>query len=766
MRTCVLLTLLLPILLSACQANLDSPPTGLSTRLAPVTLPPIDPAGGEGNVTLGGTTPFTVDAQETYQFDFTVGASGLEAGGGLLLIDPVLKGVSIIKYMDWTLDPADCNDQYLEGANSMRYQGLAWAETDVPGVEAAVDRPEHTEDMHQEMYTAITVDGPLPAGSVITLYLGTAEETPLGPANALCSSRGPYKAYEHIEWRAASRPDDATTWAMLDEDPTVMRVYGSQDVHTTRVYLPSFAQVGETIPVTVALLDEFGNAVEGVSNTAVLQPSLAVTDLPPAADFALESPSFAHLEATPSTDGVLRITVQGTGGISAVSNPCVVSTDPPDTRVYWGDIHSHHGSAFYDGFGDLVDENLEYARDVAALDFAGESMKLPPLEVYGEEMWLDLQAACSIYESDGFVPLLAFEWMGPGGSGHHNVYFDGCFGDVTESPFLSGLDGANGLWEFMDDMVSENPGLRVMSVPHASKYTGFGWSAQDDEARPTAEVFSEWGESMEPDGLRSVPDGLIAGNVMGFIASSDNHDGFMGNPLAAKNEKGGLVAALADELTRDAIYEAVSGRATYATVVERMIAVSWTEEEGYRSRMGEILVGFEPTFGIEIHGTEDLVSATLYRIYLDGKQVEAVLEEDLTGLQDTVLSFAPGDDDYELDGPALFYWHVDQEGDGQAWTSPVYLYPDCNAGIDDPAGLCSPADDDDDDSSQTDDADASTPADDDDDDDDSTPADDDDSADDDVVGDDDCSCDADGAEARPSVAVLAVLGLLALRRRL
>ena len=764
MRTCVLL-MCLPVLLLACQTSLDTAPSPLRTHLAPVTLPPIDPAGGEGSLLLGGTTPFTVDAQETYQFDFTVGPTGLEAGGGLLLIDPILKGVAIIKYMDWTLDPADCNDQYQEGGGSMRYQGLAWAETDVPGVAAAVDRPEHTEDMHQEMYTEITVDGPLPAGSVITLYLGMAEETPLGPANALCSSRGPYKAYEHVEWRAASRFDSAATWAMLDEDSPVMQVFGGQDVHTTRVYLPSFAQVGETIGVTVALLDEFGNAVEGVANSVVLQPSLAMQDLPPAVDFAVESASFARLEATPSVDGVLRITVQGTGGIQAVSNPCVVSTDPPDTRVYWGDIHSHHGSSYFDEFGDLVDENLRYAQDVAALDFAGESMKLPPLEVYGEELWQDLQAACSIYESDEFVPFLAFEWMGPGGSGHHNVYFDGCFGEVTESPFLSGLDGANGLWEFMDDMVVENPGLRVMSVPHASKYTGFGWSVQDDEARPTAEIFSEWGESIEPDGLRSVPDGLIAGNTMGFIASSDNHDGFMGNPLAYKNEKGGLVAALASDRTRDDIYEAIVGRATYATVVERMVAVSWTEEEGYRSRMGEILVGFEPTFGIEIHGTEELVSATLYRIYLDGKELEPVLEEDLTGQQDTVLSFAPGDDGYELAGPALFYWAVDQQGDGQAWTSPVYLYPDCKAGVDDPAGLCGPADDDDDDDSADDD-DTTSADDDDDDDDDTTPADDDDSADDDVVGDDDCSCEVDGQGRHAGAGVLAVLSLLWIRRRI
>ncbi len=759
MRTCVL-CLLLPVVLFACHTPPDPPEH--HTRLAPVTLPAIDPSGGEGSLILGGTTPFTVQATETYQFDFTVGPSGMESGGGLLLLDPILHGVAIIKYMDWALDPADCNDQYQEGADSMRYQGLAWAETDVPGVAAILDRPEHTEDMHQEMYTEITVDGPLPAGSVITLYLGIADETPLGPANALCASRAPYKAYERIPWMAASRPDSVTTWAMLDEEPPVMRVYGGQTVHTSRVYIPSFAQVGETIPVTVALLDEFGNAIEGVANSVVFQPSLALTDLAPAVDFSVDSPSFARLEATPSVDGVLRITIQGTGGISAVSNPCVVSTDPPETRVYWGDIHSHHGSHYFDEFGDMVDENLRYARDVAGLDFAGESMKLPPLEVYGEELWQDLQVGCSTYEGDDFVPFLGFEWMGPGGSGHHNVYFDGCFGEVTQSAFLSGLDGAGGLYEFMDTMVSENPGLRVIAVPHASKYTGFGWEDIDDEARPSAEVFSEWGESMEPDGLRSVPDGLLAGNTLGFIASSDNHDGFMGNPLALKNDKGGLVAALATDRTRDAIFDAITERATYATAVERIIALSWTEEDGYRSRMGQVLVGFEPTFTLEIHGTQELVSASLHRIYLEGDADEVVYETTLAGLEDSVLTFAPGDDGYELDEPALFYWYVDQQGDGQAWTSPVYLYPDCNAGVDDPAGLCGTGDDDDDDDDSTGDDDVTDDDDSDDDDDDVTPDDDDDSGDE---GDDDCSCDVEGGTRGSSVVALLVLGILGLRRR-
>jgi len=743
------LLLLLPLILSACLQADDGT---LANRVAPVTLPPIDAAGGEGTLTLGGTSPFTAHGLETFEFSFEVGPSGLEAGGGFLLLDPILHGISTLKYMDWEPDPSLCNDAYAEGVDSTRYEGLAWAEVDVGGVVVTVLRPDHTDDMHQEMYTEITVDGPVPAGSIITLYIGMAEETPLGPANELCHVRAPFRAYQHMPWYGASRSDETATWAMLDSDPPVMRIYGDQTAELVRVIVPSFAQVGETIPVRLAVLDEFGNACEGESRSFVLQTDLAVDGLPPAVDLPLTSPATTLLQATPQAEGVLRIAVQGSGALTATSNPCVVSADPPETRLLWGDIHSHHGISHYDVAGDIVDENLEYARDVAALDFSCETMKLPPLEVAWEELWVDLQAGCATYTSDDFVPILGFEWMGLVGAGHHNVYFDDCVGEVTDSWSLGGLDGPDGLWAFLDEVLADNPGLDAISVPHATKHTGFGWAAQDDDYRPIAEVFSEWGESIESDGERAVTDGLIEGNTMGFIASSDNHDGFMGNPLAIKNDKGGLVAVLAEQRTRDVIFEALATRASYGTKVERIIALMGSDENDYRARMGEVLVGFEPTFRIEVHGTQPLQNVTLYRIYLDEDAVEVAEEWTFDGGElDAMLTLEPGDDGWELDAPALFFAHVDEEGEGEAWTSPIYLYPDCDAEVDDPAGLCSPDDDDSEDDDSEDDDSAM--------DDDSAVDDDTDPQDDDVgPDDDDCSCRVDGP-VRGS-AVLSLLALL------
>ena len=231
----------------------------------------------------------------------------------------------------------------------------------------------------------------------------------------------------------------------------------------------------------------------------------------------------------------------------------------------------------------------------------------------------------------------------------------------------------------------------------------------------------------------------------------------MGNPLAAKTTRGGLVGVLVEERTREQIFGALQSRVTLGTAVERMIVTLTSEEEGHMARQGEQLVSFEPAFDLDLHGTRALVSATLYRIYLDGLSgVETAAEWSFApDTMDTHLTFGPGDDGYELEGPAAFYLHVDEEDVGQAWTSPIYLYPDCGADVPDPAGLCA-ADDDsaDDDTSDDDSGD-----------------DDDDVADDDSTDDDDdtgCDCGLDPLRPRPvplALGLVIPLATWALARR-
>ncbi len=141
-----------------------------------IELPPILDSGGEGTLTLGGE-PFTAFGMETYIFTYEVGPSGLEAGGGFLLPDPILHGVRFTRAAEWTTDPQECNDEFQMGADPSHYEGLLWAEID-NGVPAIIERPEHDPFDHQEMYTTVTVEEGLPEGATITLTVGMTGEAP------------------------------------------------------------------------------------------------------------------------------------------------------------------------------------------------------------------------------------------------------------------------------------------------------------------------------------------------------------------------------------------------------------------------------------------------------------------------------------------------------------------------------------------------------------------------------------------------------------
>jgi hypothetical protein len=119
-----------------------------------------------------------------------------------------------------------------------------------------------------------------------------------------------------------------------------------------------------------------------------------------------------------------------------------------------------------------------------------------------------------------------------------------------------------------------------------------GWNPKYEKA---VEVYSVWGSSersaeagnprpIQPETLggevpgRHVIDALRRGYRFGFVAGGDVHDGRPGDALHAESYpprgfvpyEQGLTAALAPELTREAIFDAMAGRRTYAATRSRI----------------------------------------------------------------------------------------------------------------------------------------------------------------------------------------------------
>ncbi|MCP4662201.1 MAG: DUF3604 domain-containing protein, partial [bacterium] len=399
-------------------------------------------------------------------------------------------------------------------------------------------------------------------------------------------------------------------------------------------------------------------------------------------------------EITLATPGVAYVTVSDDDSFTVTSNPIRVLASWPERRTFRGDLHGHHGQVYTLGAA-RVDEYMEYARDVADLDFACESGKS---SVYFNvpEVWAEEKESLTQYESAEFVPILGYEWMGKESlyQGHHNVYFPGTDGEMYR-PDDAATNTLDGLYEAHADD-------DVVIVPHASSSTGFNWRVvhrwdRNDRFRLLGEIYSHWDNS-EWEGPGALRAGWVQGNRMGVIAATDNHFGLPGLPLpdvdvdGTFNAPGGLMAVKATALTRTALWEAMQSRRTYGTTGARIL-LDFTVDG---SPMGsEITASGAPTLTLSVDGAAELTAVEVLR-GVEAPRGSDIADADLYYTK--VLTAYPGALSYAttlvddgFSGDAFYYVRVTQSDGEQAWSSPVWvadarsevpdLWTDCGNGV-------------------------------------------------------------------------------------
>jgi hypothetical protein len=394
----------------------------------------------------------------------------------------------------------------------------------------------------------------------------------------------------------------------LVEDPPVLRIIGGP-AERLRVRAPSEVVAGEPFAVTVVAEDSQGNPSDSYQEAVQLMleglssPLLTYT-------FAREERGAHRFEgiSLPETGVFTVIARDETGQLHATSNPIVCHECDPPVRLFWGDIHGQTESTVGTG---TVDEYLAFGRDVAALDVVSHCAN--DLRVT-KEHWQETKDLIKHYHAPGrYVTFLAYEWSGltPGG-GDHNVYYLGDEGPLHRSSHGQLADKSDIETDrYPISLLHESLRERddIMIIPHiGGRHANLDYF--DEEHTPLIEIASVHGvfEWFAEDALRR-------GLRVGFICSSDDHSGRQGAAYPTGTDihfgmRGGLVGIYAEELTREAIWEAFWARRCFGTTGERIILRVSVDGKPMGS---EVSCTQSPRIEVEVLGTAPLETVELLR---------------------------------------------------------------------------------------------------------------------------------------------------------
>lgn len=257
-------------------------------------------------------------------------------------------------------------------------------------------------------------------------------------------------------------------------------------------------------------------------------------------------------------------------------------------NAYFGDLHNHCGVSYGRGSLDDAFRNAQLQLDFASVtvhahwpDIPTGDPRLGYLVDYhargfqmATEQWAGYLAATDAANRDGaFVTFPSFEWHSMR-YGDHVVYFK----NATASQIIP-ADDLEAMRAALRDLARQ--GVETLLIPHhigyLTGYRGINWAAFTSEFSPVVEIMSFHGlsehseapypylHSMGPcDGRSTVQHGLQTGHVFGFIGSTDHHSAHPGHYGY------GRLGVWARELTRDAVWEALRSRRTYALTGDRI----------------------------------------------------------------------------------------------------------------------------------------------------------------------------------------------------
>jgi len=593
---------------------------------------------GEGSATVQPDGPATAGAFGTWQVTYTVGPNGIRTGGCV----NIRAGHASTWPMGQVTAPAAPNyvTASLAGEAASRAKILA-ACTRMAAATVGVQ--------------VKVVEGELREGDEISVIFG---DTSGGSPGFACQT------FDEKEFKLRVEVDNEGDGLLREvPDPPCFAVVGGAPDHI-KLIAPAVVRPGEEFSVLIRAEDRYLNvSTEGFDDRLALEGD-GFEGLPAAFSWPDASSAIGRIEALSCpSEGIFYIRAQdGKSGAVGLGTPVKCAATGP--KLFWGDIHSH--SYLMDGTG-TPDDNFLYARDVAGLDIYSMAdhvdIDTSMCQVSHPAQWGEFVTCTKKYYEPGrFVTILGFEIAQD--EGDYNVYYR-----TDGAPWFI---PATNPWELFRWLRVNH--LEAIVIPHMSSYPvetrGYDLNYYDPEFMKLAEIYSCHGGSdvfgaprplgtCEPGGY--IFEGLAKGYRLGLMGSGDGHHGRPGNTQDRYNN--GLIAVYADELTRDAVFDAMKNRRCYAATNSRILV----EFEVNGVPMGQELTLWEPTRFKHISG---LVGGTgeiaQIEVFKNNQPVYAV---EGAGLVQEV-SFT---DESPTDTVDYYLLRVTQKDGEMAWSSPVWV---------------------------------------------------------------------------------------------
>ena len=251
-------------------------------------------------------------------------------------------------------------------------------------------------------------------------------------------------------------------------------------------------------------------------------------------------------------------------------NPVLARKIKGAYNLYWGSLHPHTGisldTRLNGGNRTRTADAFRHGRDVVGLDFVAvcdHGIGQPDEWQMTAEEWDEVKKTAARFNRPGaFVTFSSFEWSSER-YGDRNLYFLN-----DDMPMLRGED--------IEETYSFYRGSDTIFIPHhVAIMRPVDWDHHDAELEPLVEICSSHGRceyfdnpEFKPPNRKMVPGKdymsvLARGYRMGIVAASDDH--------TARTGTHGMTAILAEELTREALFDALRKRRCYGTTNARMI---------------------------------------------------------------------------------------------------------------------------------------------------------------------------------------------------